>query len=424
MHRDLFAPDGYVHEEYQLFVQDEPECEETIAGYHAHPKQQVLHQSPARFRIATCGRRWGKTLACSMEMMKFALENERALCWWVAPYYRQAWIAYRIISQAIRDFVVHDLKSYMRIELENGSILEFRSAENVDALRGEGVSFLVVDEAAMIKREVWEEALRPALADRKGKAVFISTPKGRNWFFDLYMRGLDRDFPDYESFRFPSASNPHLPASELEEVKKSLPADVVRQEFDAEFLEESAGVFRGIRHCVEGELEAPREHGEYVIGFDVAKHVDYSVITVIDVNRRHVVAFERFNQVDWKTQIDRLEALVRRYNHAKVWMDSTGVGDAVCESVYDRGIDVEGFVFTSISKKQLIQHLTLLIAERAITFPDLPELLHELSTFQFHLTPTGQLSYSHPPGGHDDCVMSLALACWGLKEHQPIQLFI
>jgi Terminase RNaseH-like domain/Terminase large subunit, T4likevirus-type, N-terminal len=418
---ELYAPDGYLYEWESAVPSSDPIL---VQGYQPHSAQWLLHESPARFRILTCGRRWGKTFACVAEMMKQALEQPRSLCWWVAPFHRQTMIAYRLARRALSPFIQRALNGSMRLELTNESVIEFRSAAIPDTLRGEGVHLLVVDEAAMIKREAWEEALRPTLTDTKGRAIFISTPKGRNWFFELFMRGQDPAYPEYQSFRFPTSSNPLIPQSEIEDVKKTLPENAYRQEYEAEFLEESAGVFRNIQACVQGDLTAPQVGKEYVLGVDLARKADFTVLIVMDVKEKQVVAFDRFNQVSWQVQIERIVQMAKQYNDAHVIVDSTGLGDVVIEALEQRNLFVEGFLFTNKTKQQMIENLQMLLEREEIHFPNIPELIHELQIYQYEMTKSGNMTYNAPKGAHDDCVMSLGLACWALKEQAPMQIFV
>jgi len=379
--------------------------------YDPHPAQLQLHNSKARFRVCSTGRRWGKTLACSYEIVKNALEKPGSLNWWVAPVYNQSIIAYRLLSNAAQGVISQDLRSLRRLELKTGSAIEFKSADNYNALRGVCIDMLVIDEAALVNREALESALRPTLSDTKGKAVFISTPKGRNFFFELFARGQDSGYPEWESFTFPTSANPYIDPLEIEEAKKTLPDNVFRQEYLAEFLEDSAGVFRNIKNCIQGDFEEPQVNHSYVIGWDVAKHEDFSVMVVLDTVINHVVAFDRFNQVDYTLQIERLKSLAKKYN-ATVLMDSTGVGDPILEQVIKNGINAEGFQFTNTSKQQLIEHLSVQLEQQNITFPYIPELVYELELFQYEMTRAGNVRYSAPQGYHDDCVIALALACW------------
>lgn len=394
-----------------------------IRLYTPHSGQLPLHQSKARFRIATCGRRWGKTYACINELAKFGWENPDTISWWVAPTYKQSRIAYRIMTSQFRDAIESTTKNPMEIYWKSGGITQFNSTDQADNLRGEGVSFMIVDEAAMIPEEAWTEALRPTLSDKQGRAIIVSTPKGMNWFHSLWVRGQDPDYPDYESWQFPTSSNPFIPPGEVDEVKSTLPYDVFRQEYLAEFLEDGAGVFRGIRNCVKGELEEPQPGHEYVLAWDVAKHTDFSVMIVMDTKRRHVVAFDRFNRIDYALQVNRLEALAKKYN-ARVIMDSTGVGDPLLEQVKSRGIIAEGYQFTNTSKQQLIEHLAVMIEKQEISYPDIKVLINELMTYQYEITRAGNIKYYAPEGYHDDCVISLALAVWSCKNFPGSQIFV
>ena len=132
------------------------------------------------------------------------------------------------------------------------------SADKPHNLRGWGVDFLVMDEAAFVSEEAWKEALRPALADKKGQAVFIGTPAGKNWFYELFARGMDDEQESYKSFRFSSKTNPHFPEEEWEEVKSELPEEVFKQEFQAEFIERAGMVYpewnRNEHVCVPFEI--------------------------------------------------------------------------------------------------------------------------------------------------------------------------
>jgi len=394
-----------------------------IKLYTPHSGQLPLHQSQARFRIATCGRRWGKTYACINELAKYGWENPGTISWWVAPTYRQSRIAYRIMTSHFKGAIESATKNPMEIYWKSGGITQFNSTDQADNLRGEGVSFMIVDEAAMIPEEAWTEALRPTLSDKGGKAIIVSTPKGMNWFHSLWVRGQDPDYPDYESWQFPTSSNPFIPPGEVDEVKSTLPYDVFRQEYNAEFLEDGAGVFRGIRNCVKGELEKPQPGREYVLAWDVAKHTDFSVMMVMDIQRRHVVAFDRFNRIDYALQVQRLEALAKKYQ-AQVIMDSTGVGDPLLEQVKARGIIAEGYQFTNTSKQQLIEHLAVMLEKQEISYPDIKVLINELMIYQYEITRAGNVRYNAPDGYHDDCVIALALAAWSARSFPGSQIFV
>lgn len=404
----------------------------TVRLYTPHSGQEVLHASTARFRVMCCGRRWGKTLACCNEIAKHALENANTINWWVAPSYQQARIAFRILRKSLADVSRDTSKSLLRIELLNGSIIECKSADKYDNLRGEGVHFLVIDEFAKVSPEAWNESLRPTLSDTDGRAIIISTPRGRDLFYQLFLRGskpgsvmYNAAFYDdeWEAFSFPTATNPFIKPKEIESARRTIPEMIFRQEFMAEFLDDAATVFRGVDACAHAEYAEPVPGHHYVVGWDVAKNVDYSVFTVVDVFTNKVVAWDRYNGVQYTMQIDRLTTLAQHYNYATVIMDATGVGDPIFEMAsMATGCTVEPFVLTNTSKKELIERLAAAIERRAIAYPPIPELIHELKAFAYNITRAKNIVYNAPPGEHDDTVISLALAVYGLKLGGPIAI--
>lgn len=393
-----------------------------IKLYIPHPAQRMFHHSKARFRIATCGRRFGKTYACVNEMVKFAWENPFSMCWWVAPTYHQARIAYRIITDKFHQAITQATKNPMEAVLHSGSMIQFKSTELPDNLRGEGVDFLVCDESSMIQEEAWTQALRPTLSDKNGRAILVGTPRGRNWFYHMYLRGQDEDYPDYASFQFPTSANPYIPEEEIQEVRETLPRDVFLQEYQAKFLESESTVFRGIMECIGGDREEPKADGEYLIAWDVAKQSDYSCFIVLDKERGSVVSLDRFNRIDYTIQIERLYTLAKKYHYAEIIMDSTGVGDPILEQVKQKGLKVTGYHFTHRSKQQLIEHLAVALEQREITFPNISVLINELMSYQYELTRAGNVTYNAPSGRHDDTVIALALVVWGWKHRRNPQI--
>ena len=199
-----------------------------------HKGQAVVASSQARFRILAAGRRWGKTRLGVWECLKVASEGGRA--WWVAPTYplaSEGWRPLRLIGQQWPGAKVLEVDKEVR--LPGGGFVQVRSADEPQRLRGAGLDFCVVDEAAFCKLEAWEEALRPALSDKLGRALLISTPKGRNWFADYWDRAPART--DWQRFQFATTDNPYMPEGEVESAQQELPSLVFRQEYLAEFVE-------------------------------------------------------------------------------------------------------------------------------------------------------------------------------------------
>jgi hypothetical protein len=286
----------------------------------------------------------------------------------------------------------------------------FLSADNPDNIRGFGFKGLVIDEAAAIPADVWHYVLRPTIAQTLGWAVFVSTPKGRNWFYDLFTRGLDPSETDYASFRFPSNASPYFPAKEWDEAKRTLPADVFRQEYEAEFMEDSAGVFRNIDACLIGKEGGGEYVRNVVIGCDVAKHTDWTVLIAMDAETGRCFAMERFNHLDWPIQKERILAFVRKYR-GRLILDASGVGDPIFDDLKRVYIDIEGFKFTAHSKTELVQRLIVAVEQKRVSWPVGWEVLTaEMRRYEYQIGPSGGITYNAPAGYHDDCVMALALA--------------
>ncbi len=398
--------------------------------YRPHKGQLRIHNSKARFRVVACGRRFGKTLMACNEIVKFALEHRNATCAWVAPSYRQSKIAYRLIRRAMREVITYKSDSELRIEFKSGSSITFYSSDNYDALRGNGFHFIVLDECADINELAWTEVLQPTLADTNGKALFIGTPKGRNFFFRLFARGEDEAYPDWESFHAATADNPYIRRENIEAARRELPEDTFAQEYLAVFLEESAGVFKGIDAIIKGLLNPDYKYDPkqaYSLGWDPAKYNDFSVITLMDAARR-VVAWTRINELDYTVQLKLVAEIANKF-HAHVLMDMTGVGDPLLEQLKQLGYKTEddagnkvpgfhadGYLFTNASKQELVQGLQLGVQHRDLEIPDIPVLVNEMRIFQYELSPSRKIIYSAPKGYHDDCVISLALAYEDAKQ--------
>jgi len=383
--------------------------------YKPHPGQQSLHASRARFRVAACGRRWGKTVASTAEIVKSAWERPGSLSFWVAPVYRQSSIAFDLVRNGLsKDAVAKISREDRRISLVNGSTIEFKSAQIPDTLRGFGVDFLVVDETAFLPRGLWEEVLRPSLADRKGRALLVGTPKGRNWFYGLFARGRDGKQDGWESFCFPTESNPNIAKDEIDEARRTLPERVFRQEYLAQFTEDGAGVFSHVHDAVRAHLSDPSPGKRYTGGLDVARLRDYTVLVILD-DAGGLVHFDRFRRTSWNVMKNRVARAVKKYNSAVVWMDSTGLGDPIFEDLRRMGLVVRGITFSAGNKEAIIEHLALGLEEGRIKLAPVPELIDELVLFEGSITRSGGVRYGAPPGGHDDCVIALGLAWWGMR---------
>lgn len=400
-----------------------------VINYSPQPYQEEIHTDPSRYKVIVRGRRGGKTEEEIQGIVMDAVTNP-GRHWLVGPNYRQiksiAWTRLKAVLDVDKDWVFNEQELYCineNIRDSNGTPtrIELKGADKEDSLVGVALKSLRVDEAALVKNNVWSLVLRPMLADYKAPAYFYSTPRGKNWFYDLYMRGVNGD-EGWKSWRQPTSINKYIPEEEIAEMKRDMTEMMFSQEVMAEFLSEETGVFKKIRQCVVGSYKQPVVGRFYVMGVDLAKTVDFTVLTVVDSVTREVVAWERFQDLAWSIQKLRVQELARKYNNALCVIDSTGVGDPVAEDLSHSGLSLwyqgekPGFKFTNDSKSQLINNLAIAIEQRRITFPFEPVLVDELQAFEYSITDGGRIKYGAPDGKHDDAVISLALACWALKS--------
>jgi hypothetical protein len=189
-----------------------------------------------------------------------------------------------------------------------------------------------------------------------------------------------------------------------------MPEDVFRQEYMAEFLEDSAGVFRGVDGVIRPAGVAPVVSGQILIGLDLAKYTDWTVLVAMDAETGACLDMDRFNQLDWTIQKERIIAFCRRWR-GRLVMDATGLGDPIYDDLRPALSNIEGFRITGVNKPALIQRLAVAVEQRQISIPaDWTVLLNELRRYEYSFTPSGGVQYGAPSGSHDDCVIALALA--------------
>jgi hypothetical protein len=232
------------------------------------PWQIECWQDPSRFKVIAAGRRCGKSnLAIKLLLAKALEAPEGSDVLYVAPTLGQArQIAWDALIEQGGTLIKSAHVNNMDIVLTTGRKIRVRSGENKDALRGLKLYFAVVDEAAFVPEEVFTKIIRPALADLKGEAVIISTPEGRNHFYEWFKLGKEGTNPEWKSWHLTTADNPTIPPEEIEEARKTLSSYVFKQEFEANFNNAGQEIFK------EEWLKKGKEpqHGSYVIAIDLA----------------------------------------------------------------------------------------------------------------------------------------------------------
>ena len=380
-----------------------------------HRGQALVRDDPARFKVVACGRRWGKTELGKMALLETAIKG-RKRAWWLTPTVLMASQVWRDLKATVRQLPgIAISESERRIDIGGEGMIAVRSAHHPDNLRGEGLDLAVLDEAAYMTPDLWPEVLRPMLTTTRGGALFLSTPFGRNWFWDKYRLGLDDEAPEWMSFHFTTANNPMIAREELAGIRRQTTEHIWRTEYLAEFSDESGQVFRGIRAAViPGRVETPEAGHDYVAGVDWGRHHDYTVIAVIDATARRLVALDRFNNIGWRLQRGRLKTIEAHWRAQLIWAEANSIGAPNIEALQEDGLPMRSFLTTSRSKSPLIEALALAIERGLLGLLDDPALLGELASFSLERLPGGGYRYGAPPGTHDDTVIATALAWHGV----------
>lgn len=387
--------------------------------------QAEVKKSDARFKVIAAGRRSGKTYYASLNPVDGLIRDfltPDSYTWIVAPSYdltQRVWRLFlRVVMTRFGPLVKSLENSSGRYKIETifDSVIEAKSADDPKRLVGVGLTHLVMDECGEIPGEAWTQ-LRPSLMDRKGRALLIGRPQGKNWFYTEWLRGK-RDSgskdPEYQSWHFTSFDNNLLSKDEIQKTAVSLSARSYREEILSEFVEGEGSIFRDIRGRISGTLLPYNPAHSYVMGCDLGRKFSDTVIVVINEQTRHIDYFEEIEDTDWNVQINRIKAVYADYRSPTFWCDASGNADKIIEDLEMAGVAVEPYIFTTSSKPPLIENLVLFMERKWITYPRIERLLTEMERFSFKKRAGGRYIYRSPI--QTDAVMATALACWGLEK--------
>jgi len=393
-----------------------------------HSGQQKVKDSEARWKILCAGRRFGKTRLGVQLCMEVALKGGRA--WWVAPTFSIARVGWRDIAASAKSFpreIEPNVSlANMQIDLPNGGSIAVRSADNPQRLRGEGLDYLVMDEAAFVKPEVWQEVLRPTLTERKGSALFISTPIGRNnWFYDLWETAEEAD--NWERFKFATTDNPMIDPLEVEAARKEVGSIVFAQEYLAEFVDAGQGMLRpewlnyyvqvpdeagNVKCIVEGSeyyLKALKKFGIVDLATTTNKDSDYTVITSFAVtpdNRLLVIDMQR-QKLEGPDIIPAIKRSIDKNKLEYVGIERQGFQTTIIQMAQRSGIRVKDLKSDKDKVTRALPLSARMESGDVFLLRDthwLPEMEREIMTF--------------PAGAHDDIIDTLSYGVQMLQERR------
>lgn len=415
-------------------------------GWEPHPTQREWLLADAPTKVASCGRRWGKTEAAAVDAATFAITHPGCTQIIVAPTYDQSRLIFSTVERlALNSRMTRPISKvtrtpYPRLTIGSSLIMARTADEDGRNLRGNSADRIIIDEAAYVRDSVVTEVIAPMLADRNGRLVMISTPFGRNHFYRAFLRGVESARSRAESrgvasYTFPSVANPHISREYIEAQRREISPRQFSVEYEAQFIDDANCVFpmEDIEAATDDRLSSVlrqaqdaqqagrcNDESEYVVaGIDWARYSDYTAVVAMAVGESgcRLIGIDRFNRIGWDAQISRVAEFLRSHRVNAALADSTSIGDPLLEQLRARlwdqstEISVEGYGFTNASKRELIDYLALKFAHRAIRIPRDEQLIKELQYFEYELTESGNVRLNGHAGVNDDLVIALALAC-------------
>jgi len=401
-----------------------------MLGWKPHDAQYEILTDKSQYKTIAAGRRFGKSEMCAVDILWYALHgttlpNQQFI---ISQSQDQANIIYNAIyafasnSPKLRNRISKIIWTpFPEMKFDNGSSIHARSTSyDGKYLRGRAAHRIFIDEAAFIKDNIVKEVVLPMLTDWNGDIVLISTPNGRNYFYEMFEKG-QKEEEGTKSWQFASYTNPHISHKHIDEQKKNMLDLQFRTEYLAEFIDDQHAVFKWehINDSLEDFEESFERHPShiYYIGVDVAVQTDYTAITVIDgtdSKNCKIVYTERFNNKSYEYIFGRVMACIINFQPFKVLVDETGVGAGITEQLVAACPQVEGFTFSMPAKISLINTLKLGLEQNRIRLSkNNDNLINELKYYEYERTDQGNIKMHAPTNGpikFDDCVISLALA--------------
>lgn len=418
-----------------------------------------MFRHPARFQIDACGRRFGKTTEFRGKIGTSGLSNKGWKIWYLCQSLSKAEEEFEAVRNSFKMFLRRTYREDLSLEFVTGSVAQFRSMERPDNLRGAGLHFLFGDEAAMFDPGLFDRVIRPMLADKRGRMWLASTFRGRNWFYNEWLRGIKRledgtPNPAYRkswnSWLCPSRFGPAFlsnrdalrvsrklhdepeffngfgphkfetePCDELELIREQITASAYDQEFECKPDANQDCAFRDVAACV---IETqPGVSGTCVLGWDTGKVTDPAAVVVLDSAGIVQYAANLTRGMSYPDQAAYVAQLAGHYR-AAVILDATGAGtqsSAIVDMARQQFPDVDwrGHIWSRRTKGMYVTNLDVLMQQKRIRIPGaFGELIRQLGVYEYIPGNFGDVTYGAPPGDHDDLTAALCFAAWGFAR--------
>jgi len=415
---------------------------EVVLGFHAFPYQAELLRCQSKRIVACWARQTGKTTAIAVKVIHHAFTNANTTTLIVSRGLRQSMIMFGVIEHfvlahsVLRRSVVKSTRT--SIQLRNGSqIIALPCGPDGASLRGYTADLAILDEAAFMPEDVIASVIFPMLATTNGAAVMLSTPWGRDHIFYRSFKN-----PNYWSQHVRGEECPRISKEFLDEQRRDIGDLRYRMEYEAEFVEDENSFFKQdlIRECVEDydliddeQIKAEGKiAGNYFLGADFGKRVDYSVVALLKGEENERLRMVFLKQFALGTPYTEVVAFIQRLNQKfdvmKGFVDQSAVGESLVEEIKEFGPQIQGLAFTAKIKQDLMILLQTRMEQKRLILPLDRALLSQINEQQYRfgrVKPTekpeekGVMTFYHPPGTHDDQLWALALAVYAAKEKEP-----
>lgn len=395
-----------------------------VKGFHPHKGQtrviDKIVNGPEKYITVVSPRQQGKSLLLINLILYYGINDKGSKIGIIAPIYQQARKLMEDLYEAIKNSGIVEKANFSNHEilLKTGSKIYFRSSEREDGLRGYTFGYLFLDESAYQTEDAWKRAIQPTALVHGKKVVLFSTPRGRDWFYNMFKLGEDLAYPNYASVRMEQGDNPYINQEEIMAAKKVLPEAIYRAEYCGEFLEGESQVFQNFNANVFERY--PQRQGKVYIGVDLGRESDYTVAVAMD-QKGQVIEVYRDNQKDWSYMQTNIVQLARKYN-ATIMIETNSMGTVIFEQIKKQYQDTHPFVTSNQSKKDIVESLILAFNEGQISIPSIglmPELHQELEVFEMSYNPkTRNVRYAARTPFHDDIVMALCISNWNRIQNK------
>lgn len=391
--------------------------------------ERFTNAKDEKYFVWAASRQSGKSFLSLQLLLHTALNRKNTVSMFVSMTYSQTLKVFNELISAVKGSGV--ISSYSKADHEvqfiNGSQVLFKSYQNPDSCRGYHISgLLVIDEAAWMSDGDFETIFLPMLQNhRQSKCLIISSPRGTNWFHTYYNRGLRLTRMTNKSvisFRSTYEDNPFSDKSEIEELRKSIPDAIFRQEYLAEFISGATSAFgETYKKCLKVFTSTYDRNTRYVGGIDVGREEDYSVLTIMDILTGKVVETLRLRHTTFDDIANKMVEIILKWRPVSVLCEVNGVGNPFFELLQNKlaaknYYDLKPFTTTNTSKNNIIEALKIDFENETVILPDTIEYREELEGFEVNYSSKSKsVVYGARNGLHDDLIMSLAICNWARR---------